>query len=181
MPNYARRVLTPTRQAQMIVELQQFEPKNEIEKRDLKICKYFLENGLNAMAISRLNDPDIVCMSNRNKGRPLSGAHISVILKMRLGEEIGYPKRTLTFDEMLRIAHTIKKKKHPTSHIKQCAFCGEKKKLEEHHMIPLSFGGTNDDMNLVYLCHSCHSQVTQYHKHVLRSRESYTTAGGDAR
>ena len=47
---------------------------------------------------------------------------------------------------------------------KQCAFCGNKDCLQEHHMIPLFMGGTNNDENLVWLCKSCHLTVTKYQK-----------------
>ena len=58
-----------------------------------------------------------------------------------------------------RIELRMKRKKKAAEHIKQCAFCGTKKNLEEHHMIPLSMGGTNDELNLIFLCKDCHNSL----------------------
>lgn len=32
-------------------------------------------------------------------------------------------------------------------------------KLDAHHKIPLGWGGTNDDDNLVLLCEDCHKKI----------------------
>ena len=61
-----------------------------------------------------------------------------------------------------RIALLKERRKKASGHIRQCAFCGTDKELEEHHMIPLSMGGTNDELNLVFLCKDCHKAVTSY-------------------
>ena len=43
----------------------------------------------------------------------------------------------------------------------QNADCGIAGRLEVHHVIPLSFGGTNADENLITLCRSCHLAAHQ--------------------
>ena len=45
-----------------------------------------------------------------------------------------------------------------------CQRCQERGKMtpaqEVHHIVPLSQGGTHDEMNLMALCTSCHSEIT---------------------
>ena len=139
-----------------------FEPQNIIEKRDKKILQYVFIENLSAEAISRLNDPDIVCFSNRKKGKSLSGSSILECLykyfpELRNKEPI---RKQKSREE--RISLMKQRRKKASKHIKQCAFCGTDKELEEHHMIPLSMGGTNDELNLVFLCKDCHKAVTSY-------------------
>ncbi len=40
----------------------------------------------------------------------------------------------------------------------ECQYCGAKEKLFIDHIIPLSNGGTNEDINIIACCHSCNSQ-----------------------
>jgi 5-methylcytosine-specific restriction protein A len=40
-----------------------------------------------------------------------------------------------------------------------CEICGDPSE-EAHHHTELRQGGTNEDSNLVALCHSCHSRIT---------------------
>jgi len=45
----------------------------------------------------------------------------------------------------------------------ECYNCGESQgKLDVHHIIPLSAGGTNESWNLMTLCESCHRAVESY-------------------
>ena len=45
-----------------------------------------------------------------------------------------------------------------------CEMCKEQGRYtqatEVHHIKPLSEGGTNEETNLMALCHSCHSRIT---------------------
>jgi len=43
----------------------------------------------------------------------------------------------------------------------RCEICGDQRPraMEEHHVLPRRFGGSDDDENLVTLCASCHSAV----------------------
>lgn len=63
-----------------------------------------------------------------------------------------------------RVELMKKRRSQKNPHIKQCAFCGDTDNLEEHHMIPMFLGGTNDDRNLIFLCHKCHRQVSVYQR-----------------
>jgi len=40
-----------------------------------------------------------------------------------------------------------------------CVACGNKEDLHHHHLIPKVKGGTNEDANLLTLCHSCHKKL----------------------
>jgi hypothetical protein len=37
-----------------------------------------------------------------------------------------------------------------------CYFCGQKESIEEHHILPQRFDGSDRKSNTVNLCHSCH-------------------------
>ncbi len=45
----------------------------------------------------------------------------------------------------------------------KCVQCDSTNKLEVHHILPLSRGGTNSKRNLITLCEGCHSKR---HKHL---------------
>lgn len=51
------------------------------------------------------------------------------------------------------------KKEHPMDEQK-CASCGSIGKLELDHIVPYTIGGTDDESNLQWLCHSCHVAKT---------------------
>ena len=140
--------------------INEFEQKKEsMDIRDRKIAHYILYDNLSALAIYRKNDPDIICYGNRNVGKPLSA---SSILEVFYRHFPYLKKQTTDRKNDKRVELIRKRQKKKSEHVKQCAFCGSKEKLEEHHMIPLMMGGTNDERNLIFLCHDCHLQVTQY-------------------
>lgn len=48
-----------------------------------------------------------------------------------------------------------------------CCSCGESKsRLDVHHIVPLSAGGTNEPWNLITLCASCHRSAEAYTRRV---------------
>lgn len=49
-----------------------------------------------------------------------------------------------------------------------CGKCGCKEKLEIHHLMPVVFGGDNDERNLIILCSKCHSEASAYFRHRLK-------------
>lgn len=40
-----------------------------------------------------------------------------------------------------------------------CLFCDATDDLEEHHVVPRKFGGTDDESNLITVCSSCHKKI----------------------
>lgn len=154
-----RRISTVER-ANAIVWLNGFVPANEEEKRAKKILTYFLCDNLSAQAICRKQDPDIVCYSNRQKGKPLSTTSILRVIYSYFPQFAGRMKNSTMGNKRVELMR--KREKQESGHIKQCAFCGSKNDLEEHHMIPLFLGGTNDDDNLIFLCKKCHRSVSNY-------------------
>lgn len=144
-----------------------FSPKNEIEKRDLKILKYAFIDCLSASAIYRKCDPDLVGLGNRSKNKPLTVNSICRIISNYCRD---FDMTRLTRTNRNRVNLMRRREKYPIKHIRMCAFCGAKDNLEEHHMIPLSFGGDNNDLNLVFLCKACHKEVTDYHMRIKKER-----------
>lgn len=44
-----------------------------------------------------------------------------------------------------------------------CELCRSRRNLEVHHIIPISFGGPEDDeRNMIVVCHTCHSALTPH-------------------
>lgn len=140
--------------------------RTELEKRDKQILKYFLVDNLCASAIARRNDPAIVCYSNRKRGEQLAGGSILRIIYTHC-PYLRLERNDRTKDQRVILTH--RRKRTESKHIKQCAFCGSKEDLEEHHMIPIKLGGDSDERNLVFLCHKCHLQVTQYQKQIRKT------------
>ena len=151
-----------TEAAKFIEHLPNTTPK---EIRTKAILSYFVCDNLSASAISRLNDPRIVGIGNRSNGNPLSATSILQIIYNHFPQFKG---RTGQKDNSLRVELIKRRQKQESPHLRQCAFCGALSDLEEHHMIPLSLGGTNDDRNLVFLCREHHRQVTAYQEALRR-------------
>ena len=40
-----------------------------------------------------------------------------------------------------------------------CVACGSKEHLTQHHLVPRSIGGSDEDSNLITLCGSCHAKA----------------------
>lgn len=57
----------------------------------------------------------------------------------------------MTREQMRREAKKVMEEK-----LKVCGNCGSKDRVEIHHIVPISKGGTNNEGNLVYLCNKCH-------------------------
>lgn len=139
-----------------------FHPKNDIEKRNKKILKYAFEENMTALQISKLKDKDIICYSNRAKGKPLSNAEISRIIRdydLIKEKRINYSKRK---NYLRRKELTKKIQKKEINKPKICSACGKNKNLELHHIVPIVLGGNDDYYNLIYLCNRCHKSIHKY-------------------
>lgn len=51
----------------------------------------------------------------------------------------------------------------------KCVKCSSEEKLEVHHIIRLSDGGSNSPLNLITLCSKCHDKQPG-HKHLKKKR-----------
>lgn len=139
-----------------------FEPTSQVEKRNKLILEKFFIEGLTYTAIARLQDPLIVAFGNRSKNKPLSATSIARIVTDYFPSLKNVPAKHKKADYEARNELKCRRRVKASKHIHQCAFCGSGEHLEEHHMIPLSMGGTNDERNLVFLCNDCHKLVSEY-------------------
>ena len=144
--------------AEIIDFINSFEADTKEKKRDLAILRYAFIDGMSAMQIAELNDDIIVCFGNRAKGKPLSSTSISRIIK---SYDLIHEKRQTKKANAKRLEYANIRRKIDYSELK-CAKCGSKENIEIHHMIPLAMGGTNDEINLIPLCHSCHKKIHAY-------------------
>lgn len=143
-----------------------YNPKNDTEKRNKKILQYAFIQNKTALEISELNDKDIVCFSNRAKGKQLSNDSISRIIRsynLVHTKRIDYSKRK-NYERRKKITKKIQNKEIIKPLV--CACCGNKSNLELHHVIPISLGGNDEYYNLIYLCFNCHRKM---HKYILDS------------
>ena len=139
-----------------------YKPKNNIEKRNKKILEYAFIQNKTALEISHLNDKDIICYSNRARGKPVSNVEVSRVIRsydLVHTKRIDYNKRN-NYERRKEIT-----KKLHSGEIKKpliCGCCGNEENLELHHIIPISLGGNDDYYNLIYLCFNCHKKMHKY-------------------
>lgn len=138
------------------------------QERDKRILEYMFLDGYTATYIHDLQDPRIVCYSNRNKGKPLSATSILHIVYQHIPELKNRERIYTPKGEPVRKELERQKRRNAIKKVKRCAFCGGNNRLELHHMIPICMGGDNSDENLVYLCHDCHKKVTEYQVMICR-------------
>ena len=163
--NHGRRTIGIKERMDAIGWLNEFAPCTFAEKRAKTILELFLKENLSAQAICRLNHPDIVSIGNRSKGKPLCTAAILSVIYDYFPQ---FKNRRGKSGNSARIELMRKREKTNSPHIKACAHCGGEEDLEEHHMIPLFMGGSNEDENLIYLCKSCHQAVTLYQRRMMQ-------------
>jgi hypothetical protein len=152
--------------------LEEFDPKTDVEKRDKKLLTYYFIEGLSGNAIVRLKDPDIRGYSNRCTSGPITNS--GSLLRIIYGYFPQYKPAKISRKGDRRVELMRKREKCSSPHIRACAFCGSQDHLEEHHMMPLCMGGDNSDENLIYLCHACHRQVSDYQRRVLKKQRKRT-------
>lgn len=155
--------LKPAELAEITRFIDAWEPKTETEKRDKHILELAFIQDMNASQIARLNDPAIVGMGNRSRGKPLSPRSIwGVCIKYApvANKKTRVLKKRPDGDQ--RNTLYIERQRGNVKRQKSCATCGSRKDIELHHIIPIAAGGTNDYFNLVSLCHDCHMKL--HHK-----------------
>lgn len=139
-----------------------FKPRNDIEKRNKKILQYAFIQNKTALEISKLNDKDIICYSNKAKGKQLTNESISRIIRsynLVHTKRIDYSKRK-NYERRKELIKKIQNKEIVKPLM--CACCGNKSNLELHHVIPISLGGNDECYNLIYLCFNCHKKMHKY-------------------
>lgn len=146
--------------ARIVTRIAELKPRTAAEKRDKHILELAFIHDMNTQQIARLNDPLIVGMGNRNKGGPLSAKAIWDICNDFAPEIREYRQQAHTgATQQRRNALYQKRQRGEVKRPTVCATCGGKTNIEQHHIIPLAAGGTDDYYNLISLCHSCHMKL----------------------
>ena len=140
-----------------------WKPKTDIEKRDKKICELAFRENMNAMQIERLQDPLIVRYNKKGEslGKPLGAKGILNAIYNnfpQLRRKRGYSVTTQGAEKRAALTPS-NLEKITTSKPKICAVCGSVENLRRHHIVPIDHGGTNDTVNLIYLCTDCHNEL----------------------
>ena len=145
--------------ATIVSRILELDPQTDAEKRDKRILELAFIDDMNATQIARLNDPLIVGMGNRSKGKPLSQSSISKICRDFAPEIAEYKKAHASTVIKRRTALYQKRQRGEINRPAVCATCGSDTDIEQHHIIPLVAGGTDDYFNLISLCHDCHMKL----------------------
>ncbi len=134
-----------------------FQPKSEVEERNLIILKYAYIDNLSAESIYKLKNPKLISISNHDKDEFLSAGSIRRVIK---SYDLVYEKTDTTTNNVKKRNKSYSSfKKEKEYRPKICACCGTRNNLNLHHIIPFSIGGTNEYYNLVYLCEDCHKKI----------------------
>ena len=142
--------------AAVIDKLNAWRPRGEIERRDKKICELAFKENMNTAQIERLRDPELV----NQWGRPLTSRGMREIIYThfpQLRRKRGYSVTTEGKAKRADLSKNIEK--ITANKPKICAVCGSLENLRLHHIVPVDHGGTNDPVNLIYLCADCHNEL----------------------
>lgn len=139
--------------------IENFNPKNAQEERDLIILKYAYLDDLSAESIYKLNDPRLIGYSNNNYGKRMTSKSIRYIIRsygLEHESRIDYSDRK---NRKRRNDLNNAIQKNGINKPKICGCCGSKSNLELHHIIPIYLGGEDKYYNLIYLCNDCHIKI----------------------
>lgn len=170
MKHYRWRSLTFDERFEAIKKIETIEENSREQIRAKAILTYFVKDNMNASSISRLNDNRIVSFCHKTYLKPLTASSILEVVYQYFPEWRGKQMQQ-GVSKKNRVDLIKKRRFFASPHIMQCAFCGSKNNLEEHHMIPLFMGGTNDDENLIFLCEKCHKGVSNYQYQLRKERD----------
>jgi hypothetical protein len=144
--------------------------KSDITERDKKILEELIVNMRSTQELAylaRYDDAFSWCKSQMKK--PMSASRIRQILCTYYPEfhiQTTHAKtKNPDVQKIRNEANIIKEKTIKTA---VCGKCGSKNRLEMHHLFPVCLGGTNDDSNLIWLCHNCHEKQSTYFRNRLR-------------
>lgn len=151
--------LPPQIIANLAIRISRLDPQNETERRNKRIYEYAFLDNKNCVAIARINDPLLVALGNRSRGRPLSAESIWAICRAFAPEVVEYrkqKKQSANTKKRLALAKSVRDGEIDKS---QCFFCGTWERIELHHIVPLKSGGTNDPDNIISVCYNCHKKL----------------------
>lgn len=152
--------IPPDMRARIAVRLDELRPGSEAERRDKHILELAFIQDMNPSQIERLRDPAIVGLGNRSRGKPLDAKSIWSIC-MRFAPEVKEYRESRQVKPITKRRNKLYRKRQ-RGDIKRpdvCATCGGTDGIEQHHIIPLKAGGTDDYFNLISLCHDCHMKL----------------------
>lgn len=148
--------------AEIIEDMMKWKPRDEIGKRDKRICELAFKENMNASQIERLHDPQFVRYSRARKslGRQLTAKGIIEIIYTHF-PQLRKPRghSVTTEGHRKRIGLWKDANELTENKPKQCAICGSVESLRLHHIVPVDHGGTNDPINLIFLCDACHNEL----------------------
>lgn len=152
--------LPPEITARIATRIESFDPQTEAERRNKRILELAFIKDMNPQQIARLHDPLIVGMGNRSRGKPLDTKSIWTIC-MEFAPEVRAYRKELraTKAQQQRTAIYKRRQRGEIHRPTVCATCGSRSAIEQHHIIPLAAGGTEDYFNLISLCHDCHMKL----------------------
>lgn len=130
--------------------------KNGLRKEILTLA---LVDGMSTTEVAEFAKT-VTYLNSRNH-RPISKRRIQQIIVEEIPDVYAYmdhSQREKPHRDHDRFAYYHKKER--------CAHCGSTERLEWHHMIPASVGGTAEEANMICLCHECHQIVTDYNRKI---------------
>lgn len=148
---------------EILETLKNWKPQKDRQKRDKRICELAFAENMNAAQIERLKDPLLVrytAKGDRLEEYPLTSKGIREIIYRRfpaLRRKRGYSVIGATKEKRAALARDFEKL--TANKPKVCAVCGSLEDLRLHHIVPVSHGGTNDPVNLIFLCNGCHKDL----------------------
>lgn len=144
--------------------------KSDIKERDKKILEELIVNMRSTEELAYLarhDDAFSWCKSQMKK--PMSARRIQQILLMHFPEfHIQTTHKNTKPAYVQKIRTEANRIKENSKEAAVCGKCGSKEQLELHHLFPVCLGGTNDDRNLIWLCHDCHEKQSTYFRNRLR-------------
>ena len=140
--------------------LSQHIARADLDPDTLEMCRLFIIEGMNYPQISAQG------FKSERRGTFLTEDSVRLKIIGVFGDHIKYEHPTAgnrqSRNKNLEHIRTIArfKKEHPREE-QRCALCGSGDDLELDHILPFECGGSDNESNLQWLCHSCHASKTK--------------------
>ncbi len=147
----------------------------ELSERDEKILTELIVKMKSTAQLGYLaKTDDNYSWLKSNQGKPMSTRRIQQILTEYFPEfHIQTTHKKQRKEQKIRNEQNIIRQIMITSE-SSCGKCGCKENLQLHHIIPITLGGNNDDVNLIILCDNCHRKITnRYLDWIRKNRDLY--------